>query len=152
MQDVIYEDEFVCDVKEWDLLPDGIYEAVCVDYEISHGYGRMKLYLHFEIISPEDHADKRVYMPMNLPKGNRITGINTKYYKLWSMFNGKRPSRNARMSPRVFKNKICRIRTKTRLPNDRDPKPWEYQYSIVDEVLEVLDNRGADDDSDQVPF
>jgi hypothetical protein len=58
----------------------------------------------------------------------------------WVMVNSwNKPSRNAKMSPRIFKNKIYKIKTRTTKPkhNGKD-MPENFWYSVVDEILEVI--------------
>ena len=56
------------------------------------------------------------------------------------MVHGRKPSRNAKMSPKIFKNKIFKIITRTvkrKYPNGND-MPSDFDYSIVDTIEEVL--------------
>ena len=57
-----------------------------------------------------------------------------------SLGNWMRPSKNARMSPRLFKNKIFRVWTRTTIPKQPNGKlmPDTFKYSIVDSILEVV--------------
>ena len=74
-----------------------------------------------------------------MPKDNKIhTG--SKYYKTWVQVNGyQKPSRNAAMSPRIFKNKIFSVRTRTVKPkNGTKEMPKQFWYSVVDSIVEVL--------------
>jgi len=56
------------------------------------------------------------------------------------MVNGwRKPSRNAKMSPRIFLNKICRIKNRTVKPlHNKKEMPEDFWYSVVDEIIEVI--------------
>ena len=63
-----------------------------------------------------------------------------KYWQYWVMVNGRIPSRNAEMSPRIFKNKMFKImtrRVKRKFPNGNYMPP-DFDYSVVDTIEEVL--------------
>jgi hypothetical protein len=51
----------------------------------------------------------------------------------------RKPSRNSKLSPRLFLNKIYRVKTRTVKPIHNGKKmPKEFWYSVVDEIAEVL--------------
>ena len=77
-------------------------------------------------------------MAFNMPYDKKIKS-GSKYYKNWVMVNGwSKPSKNAKMSPRIFKNKIYEIRTRTTKPKHNGKEmPENFWYSVVDEILEV---------------
>jgi len=56
------------------------------------------------------------------------------------MVNGwQQPSKNAKMSPRIFKNKIFKVKTRTVEPKHNGKKmPKKFWYSVVDEIIEVV--------------
>ena len=64
----------------------------------------------------------------------------SKYYKTWTMVNGwNKPTRNAKMSPRLFKNKIFKVKTRTVKPqHNGNEMPEHFWYSVVDEIVEVV--------------
>ena len=67
-----------------------------------------------------------------IPTGSR-------YYKTWSKVNGKLPSKNAKMSPRIFKNKLFRVQTRTVKPKDGGEElPPFFHYSIIDNIVGVI--------------
>ena len=78
-------------------------------------------------------------MAFNMPYDKKIKS-GSKYYKNWVMVNGwNKPSRNAKMSPRIFKNKIYKIKTRTTMPKHNGKEmPENFWYSVVDEILEVI--------------
>lgn len=132
--------EFVCDDDYKSLIPDGIYEGQCVGYDSKFCLGKTrKTFLNFKIISEGEHHGTKLFMAFNMPYNWRIK-TGSKYYKTWAMVNDwQKPSRNAKMSPRLFKNKIFRIKTRTVKPQHNGKEmPKDFWYSVVDEILEVI--------------
>ena len=131
--------EFVCDDDYKPLIPDGKYEVQCVGYDSQFCLGKArKTFLKFQIISDGEHRGKKLFMAFNMPYNGRIK-TGSKYYKTWCMVNGwQRPSRNTMMSPRLFKNKVYTIKTRTVKPEHNGaPMPEQFWYSIVDNILGV---------------
>ena len=119
-------------------MPDGTYSAQCVGYDQSFVMGKSrKLFLHFKIVDWGKHHHKRLFMAFNMPYDKKIRP-GSKYYKTWVKVNGwNRPSRHAIMSPKLFKNKIYKIKTRTCLPKEADGKkdmPDTFKYSVVDTI------------------
>ena len=80
-----------------------------------------------------------IFLAFNMRYDVKIK-TGSKYYKTWCMVNKwTKPSRNAKMSPRLFINKIYNIKTRTVKPqhNGKD-MPEDFWYSVVDEIIEVL--------------
>ena len=125
--------------EAWPRISDGLYEAQCVKYE----YGQRpysKLYLKFKITEPGEHIGRILFKPYNIPKNGKKWAQSSFYYKDWVMVNNwQPPSRNAKMSPKIFLNKIFKIRTRTTKPK-RDGKemPEQCWYSLVDVMVEVI--------------
>jgi hypothetical protein len=120
-------------------IVDGFYEAQCVKYE----YGQRpfpKLYLKFKITEPGEHVGRILFKPYNLPKKGKEWAHSSNFYMDWVWVNNfRQPSRNAKMSPRIFVNKIFKVRTRTTKPK-RDGKemPEQFWYSLVDSLVEVV--------------
>jgi hypothetical protein len=132
--------EFVCGEEYKPLMPDGTYQAQCVHYDRSFCLGKArKLFLHFKIVEPGKYHGETIFMAFNVPYDTRIKQ-GSKYYKTWVQVNGyQKPSRNAAMSPRIFKNKIVSVRTRTVRPkNGSKEMPKQFWYSVVDSIVEVL--------------
>lgn len=125
-------------------VPDSEYLAVCIHVfgpHTSRVYGE-KFYLTFQIIDGE-HAGKKLPMflsPSKFPTSN--------LYRFWSIANDGPPSRNARLSPRIFLGKAFRVRTATVKPRHRvtgadgkiragDYMPEFMWYSRIDCVLSL---------------
>lgn len=148
------EQDYVCgqEYREYrPLVPDGIYEAQCLSYEpmtyvtqTDKGPRNIsKLILKFSLVNVPDETsqDKNVelFMSLNMPWDGHIS-VGSKYFKSWVKINGnKLPSRNAKMSPRLFLNKLCKVKTRTVKPKDGGEElPECFHYSIVDTIMEVL--------------
>jgi len=127
--------EFVCAHDYYPLLPDAEYIAQCFKYEKGFAFGKAKkLYLKFRIIEGKFEGTE-LFMAFNMPYGKKLTP-GYKYYKTWVKANGfQKPSRNAIMSPRFFKNKICKIKTRTSKP---EGMPQDFWYSVVDKIVGVM--------------
>lgn len=132
-------EDFVCADNYWPLLPNGVYQAQCINYNTRRfGVNTKKLFVWFKIIEGKYEGEK-LFMVFNMPPDGKLTP-GYKYYNTWAMVNGwQKPSRNAKMSPRIFKNKIFRIQTRTvkRKHNDKE-MPDSFNYSVVDRILEVI--------------
>lgn len=120
-------------------IPDGQeYQVMYLRAESGSYRGRQKVYLWFKMITPGDSYGHEFYMACNVaPKGKWTPSY--KFWQTWVLASGKRPTRADRMSTSVFRNKIFRARMrvvrKTATQLDRTPA---QQYSIVDELLEVM--------------
>lgn len=134
-------DEFFCGQDYWPLIPNGTYEAQCIKFDSKFVLGKArKLFLTFKIIDEWEHYGKLIFMAFNMPYDKKIRP-GSKYYKTWVMVNGyRKPSRNATMSPRLFKNKIFKIKTRTVKPKDHNDRemPEDFHYSVVDSIIEVV--------------
>jgi len=132
--------DFICGEEYKPLIRDGTYEAQCVNYDSKFCLGKArKLFLHFEILTNGEYFGEQIFQAFNMPYNKRIRQ-GSKYFKTWVMVNNwQKPSRNAKMSPRLFLNKIYRIKTRTVKPTHNGKEmPKEFWYSVVDEILEVI--------------
>ena len=132
--------DFVCAVDYYPLIPNGTYIAQCTKYETNESYGgrSRKIYLHF-LIAEGKHQGSKLFMAFNYPQNCEFRPGH-KYWQYWVMVNGRIPSRNAEMSPRIFKNKMFKImtrRVKRKFPNGNYMPP-DFDYSVVDTIEEVL--------------
>ena len=132
--------EFVCSDDYKPLIPNGTYEAQCIKYDSKFVLRKTrKVFLTFKILNLGEHQGKQIFQAYNMPYDGRIK-TGTKYYKTWCMVNRwNKPSRNAKMSPRLFINKIYKIKTRTVKPlHDGKEMPENFRYSVVDAILEVV--------------
>lgn len=86
-----------------------------------------------------EHEGKEIFMAFNMPYNGKVK-TGSKYYKTWCLVNNWQvPSRNAKMSPRLFLNKIFKVKTRTVKPKYNDNEmPEQFWYSVVDTIIEVL--------------
>jgi hypothetical protein len=135
--------DFVCADNYRPLIPEGKYEAVCTGHEESFCFGKTrKLFLHFKIITPGEHLGKELFLPFNMPYDGKLK-LGSKYYKTWVMVNSwQKPTRNAKMSPRIFLNKAYIVNVKTVKPQHNGAiMPKDFHYSVIEQILRV--NMGA---------
>ncbi|BBO72074.1 hypothetical protein DSCA_60040 [Desulfosarcina alkanivorans] len=121
-------------------LPNGEYEAQCIRYDNKFVLGKTKkLFLHFKIIEQGEHNGKVIFMAFNMRYDDKIKQ-GSKYFKTWCMVNHwNLPSRNAKLSPRLFSNKIYKVKTRTVKPeHNKKQMPEPFWYSVVDEIVEVV--------------
>jgi len=115
-------------------IPDSKYIAKCINYSRKPvpclKWGTHKIFLTFEIIEGPYQGEK-TFMPFNV--GNGELPLGCKYRKYWTLINGKEPSRNAKVSSRIFMNKIYRIKTRTVVQKIGN-RPLPGGYSIVDDI------------------
>jgi len=120
------------DYYSW--VPDGEYLAICADYSGPVRYmGSRKLFLNFELLT-EPYKGTRIFMAFNV--GFSGARPCSRYFKAWCLANGDRlPSRNALMSPRIFKGKEFLITTRTVIPKRAgEDMSFDFHYSVVDSL------------------
>ena len=126
------------------LIAEGEYLAACCEafgpYQ-SRAYG-LKVYLTFQIIEGPHVGEKlRAFF-----KSSRYP--TSRWYIAWSIANNALPSRNAKLSPRIFRNKGFRVlvttvrpRHKITGPNGKTilgvEMPEIFHYSKVDTILSL---------------
>jgi hypothetical protein len=122
------------------LLPDGNYEVQHISHNDGFVMGRSrKLFVIFKILETGEHYDKTIMLIYNIPFDKRPSP-SSKYYKDWFFLNDyKKPSRNTKLSPNIFKNKRLLIKTRTSKPKRYGKEmPKDFWYSVVEEIVEVL--------------
>lgn len=133
---------FPCNGEIPPAIPDGHhYELGFLRAELASYKGTQKIYLWFQMITPGENCGQEFYMACNVaPKGKWTASY--KFWQTWVLAAGRRPTRADRMSTAIFKNKGFRARMravrKTAKQTVRTPA---QQYSVVDELLEVLVGR-----------
>ncbi len=132
-------------VRYWSRVPDGEYLAFCTRTywdRYSRAYGE-RIYIHFRILDgPHAGIELRLFCrPSKFPSSN--------YYRFWSIAHDGPPrSRSTRLSPKIFEDKIFRVRTATVRPRHRivgpdgkvrfdDPLPEHLWYSKVECILSL---------------
>jgi hypothetical protein len=129
---------FPCNSDIPPAIPNGDhYEQVFLRADKNHQFGRPKLYLWFQMVTPGEWVGERFYMACNVPSNGKF-GPSSKFWLAWVLAAGRRPRRADRMTTAIFKNKVFRVRMrkvlKTSKQIDRTPA---QQYSVVDELLQV---------------
>lgn len=120
----------------YEYVPDKTYEAVVVRWERGEFYQRKKLYLWWRIVSIGPHEGKELFMAFNVFR--KITK-SSKYYQAWVLANkGVRPKKNDRMSPKIFRDKVFSIKTRTVVSGRKQGElDQDDRYAVVDEILEL---------------
>lgn len=121
-------------------LPDRIYEAQCISYDSKFVLGKTKkLFLNFKIIEMGEHQGKIIFLAFNMRYDDKIKQ-GSKYFKTWCQVNNwQKPTRNAKMSPRIFLNKIFKVKTRVTKPSHNGKEmPENFWYSVVDHIVEVM--------------
>ena len=124
-------------------IPDGdAYQVSFIQAERSRPWGQEKVYLWFTMQTPGPWNGQKFFMACNVPPKGRWSA-SCKFWLAWVLAAGRRPTRVDRgLSTSVFKGKVFRVRMRTVLKTakqtDRTPA---QQYSVVDELLEVLVGR-----------
>jgi len=121
-------------------LPDGDYEVCFTGWDDPELWAREKrLFLFFVVNTPGPYFGDKLYMTCTIAKKGKWRP-SFKYWRTWVLANGKQPSRSDRLSTSVFRNKVflARVRKVTRTSKKDIPRTPEQQYSVVDELLRVL--------------
>lgn len=134
------EENFVADEIR-PLIPEGTYQVCCVRIEKGTSHFRsLKMFLEFKIINPGQYMETELFMAMNLleaktQKPFKKVPRGSKYFEQWVIANrNTHPSRNDRMSSKIFMNGIFEAVVRTVKPKfpDGTEKPECFHYSVVD--------------------
>jgi hypothetical protein len=124
-------------------LEDGDYKVECIGYDEPVPFEHTKkLFLHFRILT-EPYAGEEIWAAFNLAFNHKVRP-GSRYYKAWCLANGDRmPSRNAVMSPMIFKGKKFMARTRTVKPTrgmkrGTEEMGVEFWYSVVDHLKSLI--------------
>ena len=120
------------------LIPAGDYTVAFKGAEQKWLYGkRLKVFLHFQIVTPAQYAGVRLFMACNVPRSNRWT-VGFKFFQAWTLAAGRRPERRDRVSTAVFRNKyfVARVKVVTKTAKNT-VRAAAAQYSLIDEILSV---------------
>ena len=123
------------------LIPEGKYEVVFLYAKKKWLWGREKVFLHFQIVTPGEFHGIQLYMVCNVKPSKRKWGASSKFYDTWVLAAGKRPDRFDRMSTRVFQGSVFLAQIRTVKTNSRHmSRSSLLQYSIIDVLLDRLTN------------
>ena len=119
----------------------GEYDAVCLKTEIGRSWGgRRDIYLRFRIYDSE-YEGTELFMKCSYPKTkDKKMSYRHKYYQQWMLANGGPPAKKQRMSPKMFLNRMFKIKVvdTKRTHNDGTPLPSFAQYSVISTIIEVV--------------
>lgn len=117
------------------LIPEGEYQAQCIELKRGEFFGHPKVYFKFRIIQGK-HEGIELWMPFNLYR--KITR-HSKFYEAWIIANkGTKPKPNDRMSARLFLNKIFKVRVgKVDIDRRQQKLAPDEAYSTIREILEL---------------
>jgi len=117
-------------------LQPGEYEVAFLRAEKKWLWNGEKVFLWFQIITLGKHPGEKLYMACNVaPKGKWRASF--KFYRAWVIAEVRKPDRCDRMSTKVFKNKLFRVRVATVEKTSKGTKRIpELQYSVIDEIIE----------------
>lgn len=122
-------------------IPEEEYEVGFLRREEKWLFGRMKIFLCFEILTSGDYHGEELYKPYNKPKKGKNGRIPTSstYYRdcLW-VAQGK-SIRWDRSNCDLFRGKRFLVKVRTVTTDYRGkPQPEIYHYSIIDCLIKLL--------------
>ena len=126
--------DFTVESEPRPILPDGIYNAAYVKASRGSYYGP-KLYIHFRIVDEGPCFGVEIFRAYNLyQKLCRASDL----YRDLSMIYGSKVQKNTRLSLKLFRGKVFRIRTRTVTQDRKQTRlPEHERYSVVDQVISM---------------
>lgn len=123
------------------LIPDGDYNALCVNYEIIPHYkfnNTPKVHLTMKVFYDPDNPDSYIELTRFLNYSKKPPP-GSDYYTEWvKANNGHAPARGDRMSPEIFVGKKFKVRVrKVTSDKDGDPHEGDLRYSRVAKILRL---------------
>ena len=123
------------------LIQEGKYEVVFLYAKKKWLWGREKIFLHFQIVTPGEFHGFRLFMACNVKANKGKWRASSKYFEAWVLAAGKRPDRFDRMSTGVFREKVFLAQIRTVTTNSRHiSRLPSLRYSIIDVLLKRLTN------------
>ena len=143
--------------KDYQLIPEGDYEAVLESWETSTRFAKKdqeksfqhkngKIYLWFKV-DPYNNAglgdECYLFMALNakaitLPAGEAgkfKVGARSKYNKMFKRLYGEKVAKYSR-SPRTLKNQLFIVRVRTVTQDDKQKSHHANErYSVIDEII-----------------
>jgi len=139
-KDDFFDDVLVADEIRPRIL-EGNYPVQCILVKRIPYCGTWKLHLRFRILEGDDSGlELDLYMNMTDSKGRKFKKVPraSNYYKNWVIANyGHPPSRNDKMSPRIFKDGIFRAIVRDAVPQfpDGTDMPESIHYSVISHLI-----------------
>jgi hypothetical protein len=130
--------DFPCASRSFVRVPEcETFQAGFVRAERGTVGGRPKVFLFFRIVAPGPHFGTELYMSCTVATAGKWPR-SSKFYQSWMLAAGKEPARGDRLSTKVFRGKLFRVRTHTVRRNSLHViVPEALQYSVIECLLEV---------------
>lgn len=125
------------------VVPEGDqYEAVLLRAEKAPFMGATKLYMWFRLLTPLEWLNDEFCLVCNIPATHKW-GLASKFRRIWELVNRGPAERSARLPMKIFWNKVFRVAMRT-VTHDHRRRPLmpALQYSVVEDILEVIENHG----------
>lgn len=122
------------------LIPDGTYEVAYTRASKKFWcFGSDHVLLFSKILNPGDYHDKEIYLPVRVEpsKGMKGMSMSSKIVRSVTIALGHSPTRNDRLTTKVFHGKAFRASVRT-VTHDAKKKPLHVAnlYSRIDSLLE----------------
>lgn len=120
------------------LIKEGEYSMVCVEVAQKKIFADIRVVADFEFFPPHSPALDGItlqwFAVLHPAKGSKRVRLGSKFFAAWCLANGRqRPGRDDRMSPRIFKGKLFRVKVET-----ANVEADEFRrYSVVREILSL---------------
>ena len=126
-----------CDFDPYPRVPPGDYLLYCdaAQTYLDPGLKSWKCRYRFRDLGREDFP--ALFGFINLVKGEKRPRPRSRYYREWTIANGRAPAKRERMSSRAFKGKFFHVRVDWVLERRCDGKlhTTATRYSLVKEVI-----------------
>lgn len=130
----------------WPLVPEGIYTAGYVGYDLAYAFSEPRLFLEVVLLDPGDNFGKHLFRAYRMLKiwPGRKKGPKFKYARhsdfIFEMcrIGGERIKRPDRVTPNLLRDITFKARVET-VESDykQREKPEQLQYSVIREILGV---------------
>lgn len=120
------------------LVPDGTYSAGFVRAERGRFEHRERWFLWFRLTTVGPHYGEELYLCCPFPATGTKFGLGSKLVDAYRVATGQMPQRRDRISTKVFRGKLFRIKTRTvTTDRERQARPPDTRYSVIDRLLDV---------------
>ena len=168
--------EVIADGDSLPVVPEGLYVALAVGSAEKFDFlGVKRVAVSFRLIEgpvgsdessehgidrghPQYKAGRNEILPMyctvDWTSDGRLTArANTKYRKAWVIAADRKPARDSRMSPKVFKGNFFLVKVELVTTDaDKDPLGELSRYSVVRKVIRLLPGYNLDKECGEIPY
>jgi hypothetical protein len=128
----------------FELIPEGEYDAVGVDWRTFKSFASTKLAVKFDVLVPDSGVEfglrrvplERYYNVRTGPERRIHAPARGDYLRDWCLVAGRRPSRHDRLSPRVFVGVLVRVAVASVMQDHRQHELGFNSYSKVARIIE----------------